>query len=85
MTPREIVEAQVELWPTTALIRKGWRIRLDVQPITGEGFMVPFIDPRDDKYQAGAFNTIYTGPEHPSYVQLPVVPAKSGKETKARR
>jgi predicted acyl esterase len=84
LIPGEIVEAQVELWPTTALIRKGWRIRLDVQPATGEGFMAPLIDPQDSKYQAGASNTIYTGLEHPSYVQLPVVPAKLGKETKAR-
>jgi predicted acyl esterase len=80
----EIVEAQVELWPTTALIRKGWRIRLDVQPATGEGFMAPLIDPQDNKYQAGASNTIYTGPDHPSYVQLPVVPANLGKQTRAR-
>jgi hypothetical protein len=79
LAPGEIVEAQVELWPTTALIRKGWRVRLDVQPATGEGFMAPLIDPQDNKYQAGASNTIYTGPQHPSYVQLPVVPAKPGK------
>ena len=83
LKPGEIVEAQVEIWPTTALIRKGWRIRLDVQPITGEGFRVPFIDTQGNPYQKGASNTIYTGPNYPSYVQLPVIPANAGKATKS--
>ena len=78
LTPGEIVEVEVELWPTTALIRKGWRIRLDVQPITGEGFVAPFVDTEGNQYQVGASNTIYTGPEHPSYVQLPIIPPKGG-------
>jgi predicted acyl esterase len=77
LTPGEIVEAEVELWPTTALIRKGHRIRLNVQPATGEGFMSPLYDPTDNKYQIGATNTIYTGPDHPSYLQLPVIPPES--------
>ena len=76
LKPGEIVEAEVELWPTTALIRKGWRLRLNVQPMTGEGFPAPMFDPLDDKYQLGAENTVYTGPAHPSYLQLPVIPAK---------
>jgi predicted acyl esterase len=76
LTPGEIVEAEVELWPTTALVRKGWRLRLNVQPLTGEGFPAPAFDPVDDKYQIGAANTVYTGPQHPSYVQLPVIPLK---------
>jgi uncharacterized protein len=83
LKPGEIVEAQVEIWPSTALIRKGWRIRLDVQPITGEGFRVPFIDTQGNPYQAGASNTIYTGAKYPSYVQLPVIPAKAGKGIKS--
>jgi hypothetical protein len=55
---------------------------LDVQPATGEGLSL-IVDPMDasysvDKsYQAGATNTVYTGPDHPSYLQLPVIPTKS--------
>jgi predicted acyl esterase len=82
LKPGEIVEAQVELWPTTALIRKGHRIVLDVQPATGEG-LSQVVDPIDssyrvvdNSYQVGASNTIYTGPDHPSYLQLPVIPPK---------
>jgi predicted acyl esterase len=76
LSPGEIVEAQVELWPTTALIRRGHRIVLDVQPATGEG-LSPVREMGDNSYQAGASNTIYTGLDHPSYLQLPIIPAKN--------
>jgi len=76
LAPGEIVEAEVEIWPTTALISKGHRIRLDVQPASGHGMMIPIVDPTGTTYQAGASNTIYTGPDHPSYLQLPVIPPK---------
>jgi predicted acyl esterase len=75
LTPGEIVEAEVEIWPTTALIRKGHRIRLNVQPANGEGIMGRIYD-LDEAYQRGASNTIYTGPDYPSYLQLPVIPPK---------
>jgi predicted acyl esterase len=72
LTPGEIVEAQVELWPGTALIKKGWRIRLDVQPVPGcgGGTLVDL----DQSYQSGSSNTIYTGPKNISYLQLAVIP-----------
>ena len=28
----------------------------------------------DESYHVGATNTVYTGPDHPSYLQLPIVP-----------
>jgi len=72
LTPGKVVEAQIELWPGTALIKKGWRIRLDVQPVPGcgGGTLVDL----DQSYQAGSSNTIYTGPQNMSYLQLAVVP-----------
>jgi len=74
LTSGEIVEAQVEIWPGTALIKKGWRIKLDVQPVPGcaGGTLVDV----DQSYQAGSSNTVYTGPKYVSYLQLAVVPAK---------
>jgi uncharacterized protein len=75
----EIVEARVELWPTTALVHEGHRVRLDVQPVTVRGLQHPFIDPADTGYQVGAANTIHTGPHHQSYIQLPVIPRESGE------
>lgn len=67
----EVVPVEVEIWPTTAMIKQGWRIRLDVQPVDGCDAYRHIIDPT---YHTGAFNTIYTGPDHISYLQLPVIP-----------
>ncbi len=67
LTSGEIVECEVEIWPTTAVIKKGWRIRLDLQPS---------FDSLDATYQKEALNTIFTGAMHPSYLQLPIIPQK---------
>ncbi len=37
LKPGEIVQVQVEIWPTSMVFRKGHRIRLDVQPRDGVG------------------------------------------------
>lgn len=72
----EAVEAEVEIWPTTAVIRKGSRIQLDVQPAVGAGIGMRIYDALDQKYQKGSSNSIHTGPEHLSYLQLPLIPSK---------
>lgn len=76
LIPGEVVEAEVELWPTTAFIKKGHRIRLDIQPATGCGIPLRIHDAIDTTYQSGAVNTIRTGPGHLSYLQLPVITPK---------
>ena len=70
----EVVPVEVEIIPNTGLVRKGHRIRLDIQPHTGVGHGNRHA--YDESYHDGALNTIYTGPEHASYVQLPVVPPR---------
>ncbi len=75
LKPGEIVEAQVEIWPGTAHIKKGWRIRLDVQPAPGCAWGGTLSD-ADASYKPGSSNTIYTGPKHTSYLQLPVIPPR---------
>jgi predicted acyl esterase len=72
LKPGEIVPVEVELWPTTAHIKKGDRIRVDIQPTDGVDHPSPHF--YDETYHKGATNTIYTGPDHPSYLQLPVIP-----------
>ena len=67
----EIVPIEIGLNPSTALIRKGCRLRVDVQPYAPAG--VP-VRAYDKSYHAGALNRIYTGPQHPSYLQLPIIP-----------
>ncbi|HEV2633676.1 MAG TPA: CocE/NonD family hydrolase [Actinocrinis sp.] len=69
----EVVPIEVGLNPSSALIRRGHRLRIDVQPYSPAGVPVRAYDP---SYHEGATNTIYTGPDHPAYVQLPIVPAR---------
>lgn len=82
-SPKEVAPVDVELAPTTALIHKGDRIRLDIQPVDGcaWGTPHPMLAYRQ-AYHRGATNTVYTGGAHPSYVQLPVIPAsaRSGEQ-----
>ena len=72
LTPGEVVQVDVEIWPTSMVFKKGHRIRLDVQPRDGfgsQGYMHYHAD-----YNTGT-NTIYAGGERPSYLLLPVIPA----------
>jgi predicted acyl esterase len=69
----EVVYVEVGLYPSSAEIRKGCRLRVDIQPYSPAGLPSRAYD---ESYHVGATNTIYTGPEHPSYVQLPIVPKK---------
>ncbi len=66
----EVVPIEVGLHPSTALIRAGSRLRIDIQPYTPAGIPVRAYD---ENYHVGAVNTVHTGPEHPSYVQLPLI------------
>ena len=66
----EIVPIEVGLNPSTAFIRKGCRLRVDIQPYSPEG--VP-VRAYDESYHIDAVNRVYTGPEFPSYLQMPVV------------
>jgi len=68
----EIVPVEVEIIPNTGLIKKGHRLRVDIQPYTGVGHGMRHA--YDPSYHDGAQNTIHTGPGFPSYLQLPVLP-----------
>lgn len=74
LTPGEIVECQVEVWPTCMVFKKGHKLRLDIQPRDGVG-SAPHTHYHAD-YNAGAKNTIHTGGEHASYLLLPIIPPK---------
>jgi uncharacterized protein len=70
----EVVAIELGLNPSSALVRKGDRLRVDIQPNTPAGISSRVYE---ESYHRGATNTIYTGPGHPSYVQLPVIPTKA--------
>jgi hypothetical protein len=73
LTPGEIVEVDVEIWPTSMVFRRGHRIRLDIQPRDGVG-SASYMHYHAD-YNTGT-NTIHAGGEHESYLLLPVIPAR---------
>ena len=68
----EVVSLELGLNPSSATIRKGCRLRVDIQPYAPAGTPTRAYD---ESYHAGALNAIYTGPQHPSFIQLPIVPA----------
>jgi predicted acyl esterase len=74
LRPGEIVQVQVEIWPTSMVFKKGHRIRLDVQPRDGAG-SAGYLHYHAD-YNTGS-NTIYAGGQRESYLLLPVIPAKT--------
>jgi predicted acyl esterase len=87
LVPGEIYEVQVELWPTCIVVPKGYRIALRVEgkdftrsekggPLTGSGPFLHF-NPKDRPPDVfGGENSIHTGGQYKSYLQIPVVPPK---------
>jgi uncharacterized protein len=75
LTPGEIVQVEVEIWPTSMVFKRGHRIRLDIQPRDGIG-SAHYMHYHAD-YNAGT-NTIYAGGDKASYLLLPLIPAGGG-------
>jgi putative CocE/NonD family hydrolase len=73
LEPNEIVQVQVEIWPTSMVFKKGHRIRLDIQPRDGLG-SAPYTHYHAD-YNVGD-NTIYSGGDKESFLLVPIIPAK---------
>jgi predicted acyl esterase len=71
LKPGEIVQVQVEIWPTSMVFRKGHRIRLDIQPRDGVG-SASYMHYHAD-YNTGT-NTIHAGGAYESYLLLPIIP-----------
>lgn len=70
----EVVPVEIELIPHTAVVRKGHRVRIDIQPYDGQGHGTHHA--YDPSYHTGATNSVHTGPAHVGYVQLPLVPRR---------
>jgi predicted acyl esterase len=56
------------------VLKKGHKLRVDVQPRDGVG-SAPYTHYHAD-YNAGATNTIYSGGDKQSYITLPIIPPK---------
>ena len=80
MTPGEVYEFEVRLYPTSNVFKKGHRIRVDlagsnfprfdVNPNTGEPL-------NENRWTMKAINTIYHDKSRPSHILLPVIPGGS--------
>ncbi len=79
MTPGEIYQVTIKLYPTSNVFRKGHRIRVDlsssnfprfdVNPNTGEPL-------NQHRRQVVADNTIWHDASRPSHILLPIIPAE---------
>lgn len=76
LNPDEPVALEIEIWPTSVVFGPGSRLFLEIG-----GHELPYshflhADPRDRPPEIFAGScTIYTGPEHPSALLVPVIPA----------
>ena len=71
LEPDEIVQVQVEIWPTSMVFKKGHRIRLDIEPRDGIG-SAPYTHYHAD-YNDGE-NTIHSGGDKELYLLVPIIP-----------
>src|SRR5438045_3896737 len=84
MTPGQVYEFTIEMYPTSLVFKKGHRIRLDVSssnfprfdlnPNTGEPL-------NDNHCWRVAENSVYHDPQHPSRIILPIIPAGEARRT----
>ena len=77
LQPGEVYAIDVEIWPTSLFLPRGYRLALTLQ---GQDFervgWFTHDDPSDRPPDSFAgTNTIHTGPDRQSYLLLPVIPA----------
>ena len=85
--PGQPYEFTIEMYPTSLLVKRGHRIRVDisssnfprfdVNPNTGEPL-------NDNRRWRIAQNTVYFDAQHPSRIVLPVIPARASEPSNAR-
>ena len=74
ITPGEVIKMQVEIFPTSAIIRKGHRLRVSISPSNQAQGVMNYVQ------QDNAINgitTVHNSPEHPSSIVLPIVPVSA--------
>lgn len=93
LTPGEIYELDVEIWPTCISLPKGYRIGLTIrgkdyvhsgEPVrVGEFIMAgsgPFLHSREATNIYSGNVTVYSGPQRSSYMLLPIIPPGNQKD-----
>jgi predicted acyl esterase len=79
LTPGEVVPLDLEIWPTSMVFPKGYRLMLTLQGhdfvVTDPGRLLHNC-PQDRSPQTfGGLNTVHTGGDHASYLLMPHIPA----------
>ena len=69
VSPGEVYRMEIEVWPTSQLLRRGQRLRVDVMNAT-----FPKVEP----CPYVSTNRVFHDLEHPSSILLPVIPIDSG-------
>lgn len=71
LTPGEVVKMQIEIFPTSAIIRKGNKLRVSISPSNQAQAMLNYYR---QTMAEGGITTIHNSPEYPSSLVLPTVP-----------
>jgi len=71
MNPGDVVKMQIEIFPTSAIIRKGYRLRVSISPSNQAQGIMNYAQ-RDNAING--VTTIHNSPEYPSSIVLPIVP-----------
>jgi predicted acyl esterase len=76
LAPGEPVELDVEIWPTSMVLERGDRLVLEVSSSDQTGAFFKMGQDTADRPEAlfDGSNTVHTGPVHPGYLRLPVIP-----------
>jgi len=74
LVPGEVVKMQIEVFPTSAIIRQGNKLRISISPSNQAQAMLNY--PRQAMAEGGV-TTIHISPQYPSSVVLPIVPTSA--------
>ncbi|OUS25466.1 hypothetical protein A9Q99_21310 [Gammaproteobacteria bacterium 45_16_T64] len=74
LVPGEVIKMQIEIFPTSAIIRKGNKLRIAISPSNqAQGIMNYPLQAAAE----GGITTIHNSPEYPSSIVLPIVPTSA--------
>ena len=74
LVPGDVVKMQIEIFPTSAIIRKGSKLRVAISPSNQAQGILTY---PSQAAAEGGITTIHNSPEYPSSLILPMVPTSA--------
>jgi len=71
VVPGEVFKMQIDIFPTSAIIRRGHRLRISISPSNQAQGIMNYVQQENSE---GGITTIHNSPEYPSSIVLPIVP-----------